>query len=41
MKRFIVKDSFGYFMRVFSTYFEACNYKWAFGNPNWTIEERG
>lgn len=32
-----VYDSLGNCLRSFSTYKEAANYKFIFGNPSWTI----
>lgn len=35
--QYIVKDSFGNIMRVFSSYKDAITYKFTFGNSQWII----
>lgn len=37
MKKYYVYDSLGNLMKVFPTYEQASNYKFAYGNYSWTI----
>lgn len=37
--RYKVFDSVGKFIKSFSTYIEASNYKFAFGNYGWSIKQ--
>lgn len=40
VKRYILKDSLGVFVRAFKTYQEASTYKFVFGNYGWYIIKR-
>lgn len=39
-KKYIVRDSHGYYLRSFHTYEQASTYKTMCGRHDWTIEQR-